>query len=246
MCRKAPVSRENVIIVPTTITKPTSSHTGAVCSSNLPWSETESPSVLHGKLPERLHDRPEERREEEAVERERDGIAVPTLALCHQDVRRERERGRERGRDADRVEREPGPQSRRSRRDPTRQSASATQILRRMCSWYTSHANSAMKSGAVNWMSRAMPTGRRSIATKYSHCTNATPVTPKAARNASSRGLTRKRCRANSEQEGEEADRRARSSGSASGRADVSSEPSATFDTVPLSAKSVAAVATMR
>ena len=97
-------------IVPTTTTNATSSQTGAEYSERFPWSDTVSSSTSHGNVQSGLIDRPEERREEEPVERERDRVAVLPLALGHEDVGGERERGAERGGDADDAERDPAPE----------------------------------------------------------------------------------------------------------------------------------------
>ena len=110
MCRSDPVSSENVTIVPITTMNATSAQTGAEYSERFPWSETLVVEDVPREVPERLDDRPEQRREQEAVERERGGVAVPALALGHEQVRRERERAAERGRDADRAERDARPQ----------------------------------------------------------------------------------------------------------------------------------------
>ena len=110
MCRSDPVSSENVTIVPITTMNATRAQTGAEYSDRFPCSETSSPRTLPREVPQRLDDRPEQRGEEEAVERERGGVAVPALALGHQEVRGERQRAAERGRDADRAEGDARPQ----------------------------------------------------------------------------------------------------------------------------------------
>jgi len=93
-------------------------------------------------------------------------------------------------------------------------------------------------------MSSATPTGRLSIATKYSHCTSATPIRPNATRKASSRRPTLSFFGATTTRKTKKSTAAAvfRICASSS---DDSPEPSTTFDTLPLTAKSVAAVATM-
>src|SRR5207344_2291721 len=54
--------------------------------------------------------RPEQRGEEEAVERERRGVAMLALVLRHEQVGRQRQRAAQRGRDADGAERDAGPE----------------------------------------------------------------------------------------------------------------------------------------
>ena len=110
MCRSEPVRSENVTIVPMTTMNATSAHTGAEYSERFPWSETLVVEDVPREVPERLDDRPEERGEEEAVERERGGVAVPSLALGHEEVGGERERPAERRGDADRAEGDARPQ----------------------------------------------------------------------------------------------------------------------------------------
>ena len=63
-----------------------------------------------GKVPEWLDHGPEQRGKEEAVERERGGVAVLALALRHEQVGRQRQRAAERRRDADGAERDAGPE----------------------------------------------------------------------------------------------------------------------------------------
>ncbi len=110
MCRNDPVSSEKVTIVPMTTMKVTSAQTGAEYSDRFPWSETSSSSTLPRKVPQWLQDGPEQRREEEPVERERRCVTVLPLALSHEEVGSERQRATERRSDTDRAEGDSRPQ----------------------------------------------------------------------------------------------------------------------------------------
>jgi hypothetical protein len=122
--------------------------------------------------------------------------------------------------------------------------ANATQMRRRTCSPYANRAQSATRIGPTNWITSAMPISTRWIAKKYDHCTSASPPTP----SATSRSSSFRRMRSDA---GRVAAAISVSPISApTQRTSVSCcelmpEPRITFETVPLTANSVAAAATI-
>ena len=162
------------------------------------------------EVPERLDDGPEQGGEEEAVERERGGIAVSPLALGHQEVRRQGERTAEGRGDADGAEGDPGPQlddegeteQAHRHRDPDAPSRvllvdEAREEGDEERRGELDEERDARRAGSRSRRSRATARGRRRR-----------DRTPRGS--ASSRRPTRSRDRANDEQEREEEQRGAR------------------------------------
>ncbi len=128
---------------------------------------------------------------------------------------------------------------------PTSASASATQIRRRTGSRRPNRAHSATRSGARYWIRRATPIASRWIARKYSHCTNASPQIPNAARYGSSRRLARSRDGAVTSTIST-SPTNAPVERTCASRSDEIPALSITFETTPFTAQSVAAAAAIR
>ena len=130
MCRSEPARSEKVTIVPIDDDERDEHPDGSRVLGEVPLERDVLAEDVPREVPERLDDRPEQRREEEPVERERGRIAVPPLPLRHQEVCSERERATEGRGDADRAERDAAQSSTTSAR-PVMHIVTATQMRRR-------------------------------------------------------------------------------------------------------------------